>query len=249
MFEYFFCLDILLLSRLHYLRHDRPLGWRSNAVQLACQSLLVAIIFQMNVAFWLLMMLLIGVAVLTGCLERKWPIATRLLSLLTLLLGIDILVNATTGLRMRSMWQVAEHVAAASSLFAHVNMVSGLAVAQIVFGMLLLLNEVNAAIRCIFQAVGIEPRNPDTETGTAGKIDHQELNAGRVIGFLERWLVYIVILSTNDLQAIGLIVAAKSLARMKQMDEKPFAEYVLIGTFLSVLSAVLIGKWVRAMIG
>jgi hypothetical protein len=75
------------------------------------------------------------------------------------------------------------------------------------------------------------------------------LNAGRVIRFPGT----LAGPYRHSLQqrpgAIGLIVEAKSLARMKQMDEKPFAEYVLIGTFLSVLSAILIGRWVRAMLG
>ncbi len=47
--------------------------------------------------------------------------------------------------------------------------------------------------------------------------------------------------------AIGLILAAKSFARLKEMDEGDFAEYVLIGTLLSVTSAVAAGELVKLL--
>jgi hypothetical protein len=37
---------------------------------------------------------------------------------------------------------------------------------------------------------------------------------------------------------IGLVVAAKTLARFKQLDDREFAEYYLLGTLASVTIAV-----------
>ncbi len=41
--------------------------------------------------------------------------------------------------------------------------------------------------------------------------------------------------------AVGLIIAAKSLARFKALEDREFAESYLIGTLASLLLAVLAG--------
>ncbi len=69
--------------------------------------------------------------------------------------------------------------------------------------------------------------------------------AGAIIGLLERGLVLTFVL-LNQYTAIGLILTAKSIARYKELDNRRFAEYFLIGTLSSVLFAILIGvlaKW------
>ena len=43
----------------------------------------------------------------------------------------------------------------------------------------------------------------------------------------------------NQIGAIAIIIALKSLARFKELDDKNFAEYFLIGSLLSVLVAVI----------
>ena len=43
----------------------------------------------------------------------------------------------------------------------------------------------------------------------------------------------------GQLGAIGFVLAAKSLARFKQLDDRDFAEKYLVGTLLSVLIALL----------
>ena len=69
--------------------------------------------------------------------------------------------------------------------------------------------------------------------------------AGAIIGFLERGLVLTFVL-LHQYTAIGLVLTAKSIARYKELDNRRFAEYFLIGTLSSVLIAILIGvivKW------
>ncbi|SOD13176.1 DUF3307 domain-containing protein [Pedobacter xixiisoli] len=67
-------------------------------------------------------------------------------------------------------------------------------------------------------------------------------NAGKFIGILERLLIYIFIL-TNHLEAVGFLLAAKSIFRfgdLKEGNELKLTEYVLIGTLLSFGIAVAV---------
>jgi hypothetical protein len=60
---------------------------------------------------------------------------------------------------------------------------------------------------------------------------------GATIGGIERLLVVVLILGRAEV-AIGLVVAAKTLARFKQLDERHFAERYLVGTLASITIAV-----------
>ena len=64
-------------------------------------------------------------------------------------------------------------------------------------------------------------------------------NAGKLIGIIERWLVLIFII-LNQFEAIGFLIAAKSLLRFKD-NEALKTEYVLIGTMLSFAIAIVSG--------
>jgi hypothetical protein len=73
-------------------------------------------------------------------------------------------------------------------------------------------------------------------------------SAGRYIGWLERALLYgLIVLGSPD--AAALVVAAKSIARFPSFSQEKFAEYYLIGTLLSLLIAAAVGCGVRAAIG
>ena len=71
---------------------------------------------------------------------------------------------------------------------------------------------------------------------------HEDLvHAGMFIGRLERFLVLTALLLHSP-ATIGLIVAAKSIARYPEFKNEQFAEYfVLIGTLLSIPIAILGG--------
>ena len=75
----------------------------------------------------------------------------------------------------------------------------------------------------------------------------QELSRGRLIGILERALALTLVLA-DQYGALGLILAAKALARFRALDDRDFAEYVLIGTLASVLFALPIGMAVRLIL-
>jgi hypothetical protein len=72
------------------------------------------------------------------------------------------------------------------------------------------------------------------------RLDRNSLrNAGRLIGYLERALVFIMVLY-NQLGAIAFILTAKSIIRFASARDRIFAEYFLVGTLTSILFAILL---------
>lgn len=115
-------------------------------------------------------------------------------------------------------------------------------------GFLLVANEVNFAIRLLFRVFDLEPRRGHGADADPGNLDEREYNAGRVIGILERWLIYSVLAVSNEYAVIALIVAAKGFARFRQLDEREFAEYVLVGTLASTLFTIWVAKGIRLVL-
>lgn len=70
------------------------------------------------------------------------------------------------------------------------------------------------------------------------KSDNSLERAGRYIGILERIIVSASIL-IGRFEIIGFLIAAKSIIRHQEKNEKAFAEYFLIGTFTSFIWAAL----------
>lgn len=63
-------------------------------------------------------------------------------------------------------------------------------------------------------------------------------NAGAFIGTLERIIIALLLIA-NQYSAIGLVLAAKSIARYEKITkEKDFSEYYLLGTLLSTLVVI-----------
>ncbi|MEO5939639.1 MAG: hypothetical protein ABIZ72_01945 [Candidatus Limnocylindrales bacterium] len=71
---------------------------------------------------------------------------------------------------------------------------------------------------------------------------------GSTIGVLERILIVVFVLTGTDV-AIGFVVAAKTLARFKLLDDRAFAEYYLLGTLASVAVAIVSALVGRAALG
>ena len=80
-------------------------------------------------------------------------------------------------------------------------------------------------------------------TITLEKAKNELLNAGKLIGTIERWLILIFII-LEQYEAIGFLIAAKSILRYSPKTENTEfnkTEYVLIGTMLSFFIAIIIG--------
>jgi len=90
-------------------------------------------------------------------------------------------------------------------------------------------------VKKVFLKLGYQKEDvPTDESQTKAQI------SGYAIGMLERVCVFTLTL-LGQYTAISFVIAAKSLARMKQFEEKDFAEKYLVGTLLSVVIALLLG--------
>lgn len=92
-------------------------------------------------------------------------------------------------------------------------------------------------VSAVIVKVSISPWNPEK----AGDKDNSLSRAGRFIGILERLFVFVFIV-TGNWQAIGFLIAAKSVFRfgdLKESKDRKLTEYILIGTLLSFGTAIL----------
>lgn len=71
-------------------------------------------------------------------------------------------------------------------------------------------------------------------------------DGGFLIGILER-LIIIFAVSTNIISIVGFLITVKSIARFKKFDDDSFVEYFIIGSFISVISAMFIGFIIRQL--
>lgn len=88
----------------------------------------------------------------------------------------------------------------------------------------------NIFIKLMLKHCSVAMPSNDAEAG---------FNAGALIGNVERWLILIFI-CLQRYDAIGLLIAAKSIIRFSDTQTRK-TEYVLAGTLMSILFAVLSG--------
>jgi hypothetical protein len=100
-------------------------------------------------------------------------------------------------------------------------------------------------VRGVLDKVGTLPRT--RPAGGGDEVDTAEYNRGRVIGNLERVLL-VAMAVVGSYEAMGLIIAAKGLIRIKEFEHRDFAEYFLVGTLTSVTVAVVAGWLLRAAV-
>lgn len=91
---------------------------------------------------------------------------------------------------------------------------------------------VNVRAASLFVAMLVRPPGAQTDATRPSVA-----RVGATIGILERLLICALVLG-GAVEAIGLVIAAKTLARFKQLDDREFAEYYLLGTLASVAIAV-----------
>jgi hypothetical protein len=100
---------------------------------------------------------------------------------------------------------------------------------------ILLLPVGNSVVRGLLQAARLSFVAKSAQSNSA--------QAGRIIGILERILMTVGILF-DRWEILAAVIALKSVARFREMDEKDFAEYFLVGLLGSMLWTILIaGGW------
>ena len=116
------------------------------------------------------------------------------------------------------------------------------ALIALLLGVLVCVKPSNMIIKEIFKAANIKVNkgNDDDNTGDLP-------NAGKLIGNEERLLSLLFVL-LGQYEAVGFIIAAKSILRFAEGD-KAKSEYVLIGTLLSFSIAIFVGVAIKLYYG
>jgi hypothetical protein len=92
--------------------------------------------------------------------------------------------------------------------------------------------------------IKVPPLSTDNEAD--GKAPQEIPAGGKMIGMLERTIVYSAVLVGHP-EAVAVVIAVKSVARFPEFSKnRLFAEYFLIGSLLSLLVALVVAYLVRA---
>lgn len=81
----------------------------------------------------------------------------------------------------------------------------------------------------------------DVTCGRKNEDEQDENHTGSLIGKLER-LIIVLLVMYDGYGGIGLVLAAKSMARHKKLEEQEFAESYLVGTLSSTAIAMLLAQ-------
>lgn len=105
------------------------------------------------------------------------------------------------------------------------------AAAYTIVALVLLTGVGNIACRLLFSSAGLKSESSETTSDLKP--------AGWIIGWLERTILAIGIV-TQSWEVLAAVIALKTVARFKELDDQKFAEYFLVGSLFSVLWAVIV---------
>lgn len=131
-------------------------------------------------------------------------------------------------------YAVTSWVIAASSVLGSLTHKSRANYPEIITGFIFTIKEGTIITRLVLSRMSAVPKKREEPEND----DTKEYDRGKLIGILERSLIYFMIIF-NQVTAVAIIIALKSLARFKELDDKNFAEYFLIGSLLSICVAVV----------
>lgn len=243
--EYLVLANVWLFTRLVCLFRDDASGGRAWGIKTGIELAVLALFYRGGWAWMGIAFTLGGLNLLGFWLERRLRRRdfARLLLGLAGLVALSIWLSPRLGPGFRPALEIwGAQLGAWTALAPLVEALSHRSLHLVLFGVLISANESNLAIRAMFDWLDLKPRSLPAGGGV---VDVGEFNRGRVIGVLERVLLYSFVLQ-SQYGAIGFILAAKAFTRFKALDDRPFAEYVLIGTLLSACLALLTGgviKW------
>jgi len=116
--------------------------------------------------------------------------------------------------------------------FIGINHLDENLILRVVLVTLLLMKPVNITFKKVFSIIKPVMAEQSNFVG--------EKSVGRLIGNLERLLIFILLL-LNQYGAIGLVFTAKSITRYnKIVEDKQFGEYYLLGTLYSILATLIL---------
>lgn len=242
----FAILNLILFSRLRFTLRDKPLSETGDFIRLTLFPLLIIPFLSVSAGWVVLIIYLL----LRPVINRLFELSStnlnrnRMDALLIDILAVGILASPLFALQPAHWIGGFEQILI--DLF-HPEGSKGTINWQIcfavLFGFLMILNEINLLIRYILERLQLAPLSELHQQ----QIDEKQFRTGRVIGFLERIFVFLFILM-GQYTAIGFVLAAKGVVRYPEFGNRNFAEYILIGTLLSVLMAMGVAFIVKLFI-
>jgi hypothetical protein len=245
-----YLVNIVLVARLFLLFRDDAVNLRyvtmTTALQLVALSLLTP---SLSVGLLGLGFVTVNAAWLWA--EQRFSTRfymVRLVVLAALLVLLGFFLSPVIGLSFRT--SLPDNLRHLSQYFAFADIVKDTEwkiVHTYVAGVLLCCNEANMAIRMIIDGLNLRP-SATGSSNSSNNLANVEYKRGRVIGLLERLTLFFLVLD-GQFGALGFVIAAKTMARFKNLDDRDFAEYFLVGTLLSLVAAgsvALFTRWLLA---
>jgi hypothetical protein len=244
--EFYYLINLLIFARLFFFFRDRPITLKKT-IFISFLQIFFLLLFELSFSLSLFILSLAFINLLLWHVENKYDRRNlnRFLSLIVLVLLSSFFTSQKLSLELSNgVASILKDLA--EFFFVPVSLESFdlLAANIILMGFLLLLNEVNFLIRIFFETFKLVPL---LSKEGEDNIDIKEYNAGRVIGMLERVLIFLFVL-LGEFTAIGFILAAKGFTRFKELDKREFAEYVLSGTLFSSLAAIIVALIVKRLL-
>ena len=175
--------------------------------------------------------------------SRIWYFSYLLTALILSPLALHFLIPILAGFSNPVEYLFIESLRSTILLNMLISKISLNKILLIFAGYIFTLKEGTILIRLTLNRVRAIPKKKDKP----GQRDKEEYDRGKLIGLLERTFLYFLIIF-NQIGAIAVIIALKSLARFKELEDKNFAEYFLIGSLLSVLVAVIPAVIIRIIL-
>lgn len=248
--EFLVLANLVLLTRLMLLWSDESPGGAAWLMAAVVQLAFATLFFEFSRAWCGVSVTLLGLNWLGWFIDRRARPKNGL-HLVAGLLGLAVLsvfASPEGGLDVREGVVAFAREMIAQTAFAPLLLAAFSLPAQLgLFGLLLTANEANLAIRAAFDWLNLKPRIRGRGLEGAQQFDVGEYNRGRVIGLLERALLFLFVLQ-GQFGAIGFVLAAKAFTRFKALEDRSFAEYVLIGTLLSACLAFAVGSMVKLLL-
>lgn len=233
---FFYILLVIMVSRLYSLSRDESLTLSGLIIIMGIQVLMLPV-FSLTFTLLFLIICLFIIDIIEYAAERRAIFLNvirftsfLLLFIIALIFGsqaVDLSVNV-------NLLSGIQHIFVNFNPFTGLN-ITGHQLILILTGLFFLLNESNFLIRLVFEISGKVPVTKETS-----EPDKKELNAGRIIGILERIIIFFFII-IGQYAAVGFVIAAKGVVRYKELENRNFAEYFLIGTLLSSLLSMFTG--------
>jgi len=234
---FFVTLNLILLSRLSLTFKDKGAS-AGSILKMASLPLLSLLFMEVNMAWVILLIYLLLYPVAMIYMERSADTLyrNRLIGLLVHIIAVGLIFSPLLNAEMDR--SIVDFFFESGPYVAD----SALSLLILLFGGLMVMNEMNIVLRYSLKLLKLDPIGKTDET-----ITDQQYNTGRVIGMLERIFIYLFTIA-GQYAAIGFILTAKGVVRYKEFENRTFAEYVLIGTLLSALLALLTALMLKGFI-